>query len=113
MASTLSHGAPNVVHRWRRHILHIAACAAVIASGGLGVLVARPAATPEPVPVTNEAPAMNELALVPPLPVPAPAVPDAPRPPATPPVDTTALAVTPRTYMVQPGDSVRSIAQQF
>jgi flagellum-specific peptidoglycan hydrolase FlgJ len=119
MTSTLFHGGPNVVHRWRRHILHLSACAAVLASGGISVLPRPVAHVPGPVldaePVTSsEAPAMAPLAAaVPPVPVPLTDLPDEPRSAGNTGAEETSVVVARRTYTVQPGDTVRTIAQQF
>jgi flagellum-specific peptidoglycan hydrolase FlgJ len=116
MRSALFWRASEVVHSWRRPILHLSACVAVVASGGLAMLSARQAPAPEamPEPAVIEqpapAPAMAPLAVLPPIAVPQAEEVDAPRPAAAaaedPPVAT-------RGYVVQAGDTVRNIAQQF
>ncbi|HEY3063249.1 MAG TPA: glucosaminidase domain-containing protein [Chloroflexota bacterium] len=116
MGSTLSIGVANAVHRWRRHILHLAACGAVIASGGTSLLVARaPAAAPPGADVrpADDIQAMVPLAVLPPVPLPPSDTVDEPRQVTSAAEDAPALSVTPRSYVVQAGDSVRTIAQQF
>jgi LysM repeat protein len=116
--TTLSHGASNVVHRWRRHILHVSACAVVLASGSLGVLAHRSPAplgpSDEPIAV-EETHAMSplEVAVSPEVPVPVVDLPDEPRQSSTVADDLPLLTIATRSYVVQAGDSVRTIAQQF
>jgi flagellum-specific peptidoglycan hydrolase FlgJ len=105
----------------RRPLLHVAACAVVIAAGGLGGAQMRRDATVSPVVVADapsQAPAStssdpvgaDSALLV--LPEPTVAVADAPDAnAATPSEPDTPLAL--RTYVVEEGDSVRTIAQQF
>jgi flagellum-specific peptidoglycan hydrolase FlgJ len=91
---------------------------AVLASGGASLLAVRATVPPEPradLPLAeDEAPAMVPLAVLPPVPpVPAAAIVDEPRPAERVVEDLPALSVTPRTYIVQAGDTVRTIALQF
>jgi flagellum-specific peptidoglycan hydrolase FlgJ len=98
----------------------------VLASGGISMLVLRaPAATPAPVVLpaqtapntemtAGDQPAMAPLAAVPFVPVPQPVVEAIQQAPARPASDEPpGLSVTPRSYVVQSGDTVRTIAQQF
>jgi len=119
---TLFSGVEHAAHRWRRLILHFAACSAVVASVVTSLVVLR-APTPTPalvaLPEDTEAvaldePAMAPLAALPPVPVPRPVV-DAIDGPSAPPTsdEPPGLSIAPRSYVVQSGDTVRTIAQQF
>jgi flagellum-specific peptidoglycan hydrolase FlgJ len=88
----------------------------VIASGGTSLLVARaPAAAPPGADVrpADDIQAMVPLAVLPPVPLPPSDTVDEPRQVTSAAEDAPALSVTPRSYVVQAGDSVRTIAQQF
>jgi len=116
MGTTLLIGASDAVHRWRRHILHIVACTAVLASGGTSLFLVRvptPPALTQRTSAEEDAQAMVPLAVLPPVLLPPASTVDEPRQVTSAAEDTPTLSVTPRSYVVQAGDSVRSIAQQF
>jgi flagellum-specific peptidoglycan hydrolase FlgJ len=105
--------APALFHRWRRPILHVSACVVIVASGAAVSLPARFFAPPTTiesavVPV-EEVPAMSLLPVLPPVPAPVSEELDAPV--ASPPVED--LPLTVRSYTVQAGDTVRTIAMRF
>jgi flagellum-specific peptidoglycan hydrolase FlgJ len=63
--------------------------------------------------LVDDAPAMSALPLMPPPPVPAPVLEEADAPLIAPPPPEGDLPLTVRSYVVQAGDSVRTIAQHF
>ncbi len=117
----------SLVHRWRRPILHAVAGAAVVGSGALGV-----GRGPAP---TNDASSSSQLAAQPhfesliepagqdnaatvqaaiaPLPMPTPDVVEAPSSTNAAAPSAPDVPIADRTYVVEAGDSVRTIATQF
>jgi flagellum-specific peptidoglycan hydrolase FlgJ len=133
---TLPQRASNLIHRWRRPILHTAACAAVVVSGVIGaslprsrlsVDLHRAAEAPASIDASQAAEAAavttqafeDGAAQVVGLPVSAnltdpttPAASTEPNANAAAPALPDALVAV-RSYVVEPGDTVRTIAQQF
>ncbi len=117
-SDALPHPLSDLIRRWPRQVLHAGACGVVVVGVGWGVVSAGPGrGDPGP------APAGEPIAAAPPAPAPGSitdveppnGAPDAPGLDAagSAPQAADGLPVQMQTYMVQPGDSVRTIARQF
>ncbi len=124
--STLAQRVSEFVHRWRRPVLHASAVVTIVASATIGESIPRSGSVAAPGESVAEVQAPDsEVGLIPAPPLlvrlpepalattePTPALPEVPSANAAAPTQPDAqLAV--RTYVVEPGDSVRTIAERF